>query len=69
MHGFVTSEAMDERHKDTVQDGVLFVERLARALRFAAGKQASPGADRRAGGLTAHGARRNFDRGIVADAL
>jgi hypothetical protein len=63
MYGFVTSEAMDEWHKDAVQHGVLFVERLARALRFAAGKQVGPGADRRAGGVTAHGARCNFDRG------
>jgi len=60
---------MDERHKDAVQDGVLFVERFARALRFAAGKQAGPGTDRRAGGFTARGARRNFERRIVSDAL
>ena len=46
-----------------------FVERLARALRFAAGKQAGPGTDRRAGGFTARGARRNFERRIVSDAL
>jgi len=48
MDGFVTSEAMDERHKNAMQDRVLFVERSAQALRFAADQRSrAPTAHRR----------------------